>query len=62
MVFDPSDPVRVPDVPEGLWELYEGLDDEDDDHVTSKLLSYWGIVKLVDSELKYQPVTNPIGA
>ena len=48
MVFDPSVPVRVPDVPEGLWELYEGLDDEDDDHVTSKLLSYWGIVKLVD--------------
>ena len=62
MVFDPSDPVRVPEVPVGDCPLYVGFEDGEDDHVTLKLLSYGGIVKLVDWGSKCQPVTNPIGA
>ena len=40
MVFDPSDPVRVPEVPVGDCPLYVGFEDGEDDHVKSKEDSY----------------------
>ena len=45
--FVAREPVKVPDVPVGELPSYTGFVDEEDDHVTSKLLSYWGIVKVV---------------
>ena len=47
MEFVVNEPVKVPDVPVGELPSYAGFVDEADDHVTSKLLSYWGIVKVV---------------
>ena len=40
MVFDPSVPVRVPEVPVGDCPLYVGFEDGEDDHVKSKEDSY----------------------